>query len=200
MTGNERQLNDQLLKRTKNERIITELSGKSIKEQRAAQMAAVADSAFQAALVGMGEQGAELTTFVAGLPGPIGDAVKQIIAFGTVTDEQSARLIATIPGLRETLENNIENNLRELGFGDVSVNKKMKDLNKILYDMLLKLKDNKKNAFELNKSLVVKYFDIFNNDKTTKYQEFSQYFVKFYNFCFELPHNSILKKAINFKH
>tara|TARA_B100001057_G_scaffold431311_1_gene458660 strand:- start:1108 stop:1605 length:498 start_codon:yes stop_codon:yes gene_type:complete len=94
----------------------------------------------------------------------------------------------------------IENNLRELGFGDVSVNKKMKDLNKILYDMLLKLKDNKKNAFELNKSLVVKYFDIFNNDKTTKYQEFSQYFVKFYNFCFELPHNSMLKRAINFKH
>ena len=29
---------------------------------------------------------------------------------------------------------NIENNLRELGFGDVSVNKKMKDLNKIFYD------------------------------------------------------------------
>ena len=33
----------------------------------------------------------------------------------------------------------IENNLRELGFGDVSVNKKMKDLNKILYDILLKM-------------------------------------------------------------
>jgi cytochrome b pre-mRNA-processing protein 3 len=95
---------------------------------------------------------------------------------------------------------NIENNLRELGFGDVSVNKKMKDLNKILYDMLLKLKDSKKDAFELNKSLVVKYFDIFNNDKTTKYQEFSQYFVKFYNFCFELPLNSVLKRAIIFNH
>lgn len=94
----------------------------------------------------------------------------------------------------------IENNLRELGFGDVSVNKKMKDLNKILYDMLLKLKDSKKDSFELNKSLVVKYFDIFNNDKTTKYQEFAQYFVKFYNFCFELPLNSVLKRAINFKH
>ena len=26
----------------------------------------------------------------------------------------------------------IENNLRELGFGDIAVNKKMKDLNKIL--------------------------------------------------------------------
>ena len=34
---------------------------------------------------------------------------------------------------------NIENNLRELGFGDVSVNKKMKELNKIFYDILLKL-------------------------------------------------------------
>ena len=31
----------------------------------------------------------------------------------------------------------IENNLRELGFGDVSVNKKMKELNKIFYDILL---------------------------------------------------------------
>ena len=34
---------------------------------------------------------------------------------------------------------NIENNLRELGFGDVSVNKKMKELNKLLYDILLKI-------------------------------------------------------------
>ena len=34
---------------------------------------------------------------------------------------------------------NIENNLRELGFGDVTVNKKMKEFNKILYDILLKL-------------------------------------------------------------
>ena len=94
----------------------------------------------------------------------------------------------------------IENNLRELGFGDVSVNKKMKDLNKILYDMLLKIKDSKKDVFVLSKSLVVKYFDIFSNDKTAKYHEFSQYFVKFYNFCFELPHNNMLKRAINFKH
>ena len=34
---------------------------------------------------------------------------------------------------------NIEYNLRELGFGDVAVNKKMKDLNKIFYDILLKI-------------------------------------------------------------
>ena len=34
----------------------------------------------------------------------------------------------------------IENDLRETGFGDVTVNKKMKDFNKILYDILLKIK------------------------------------------------------------
>ena len=100
----------------------------------------------------------------------------------------------------DDLFHSIENNLRELGFGDVSVNKKMKDLNKILYDMLLKLQNNKKDVFELNKPLILKYFRIFDEDKTSKYRQFSQYFIKFYNFCFELPHNSILKKAINFKH
>ena len=42
----------------------------------------------------------------------------------------------------DQLFHNIENNLRELGFGDVSVNKKMKELNKILYDILLKLNLN----------------------------------------------------------
>lgn len=47
---------------------------------------------------------------------------------------------------------NIENNLRELGFGDVSVNKKMKDMNKLLYDILLKIdeKDEEVNNKELD--------------------------------------------------
>ena len=38
---------------------------------------------------------------------------------------------------------NLENNLRELGFGDVAVNSKMKNLNKILYDILLKIENNR---------------------------------------------------------
>ena len=44
----------------------------------------------------------------------------------------------------DQLFNSIENNLRELGYGDVTVNKKMKELNKILYDILLKIKPNLK--------------------------------------------------------
>ena len=103
----------------------------------------------------------------------------------------------------DSLFHNIENNLRELGLGDVSVNKKMKDLNKIFYDILLKLKKNEyddNNVFELNKKLIVKYFKILNDKKIGKYEEFSQYFVKFYYFCFELPNNNMIKNTINFKH
>ena len=57
---------------------------------------------------------------------------------------------------------NIENNLRELGFGDVTVNKKMKEFNKILYDILLKL-DNQKmenNTVNINKNLIKLFFFI----------------------------------------
>ena len=91
----------------------------------------------------------------------------------------------------------IENNLRELGFGDVSVNKKMKDLNKIFYDILIKLKTNS-NDFEINKNLSVKYFEnLSNNDKN--WLNFSKYFTNFYLFCFELDSNSVIKDAKNFK-
>ena len=42
-------------------------------------------------------------------------------------------------GNYNNLFHSIEYNLRELGFGDVAVNKKMKDTNKLLYDILLKI-------------------------------------------------------------
>ena len=95
--------------------------------------------------------------------------------------------------------NSIEYNLRELGFGDVSVNKKMKDLNKILYDILLKLDDNSVNDFKLNKKLVTKYFTTLKSENKLKIQDFERYFAKFYKFCFELPLQNMIREALNFK-
>ena len=92
----------------------------------------------------------------------------------------------------------IENNLRELGQGDVAVNKKMKDLNKILYDILLKF-NLRNDKFEMNKSLVLKYFNDFNDANDSKYDLFVDYFTNFYNFCFELSPESMIKDAIKFK-
>ena len=94
----------------------------------------------------------------------------------------------------------IENDLRELGQGDVSVNKKMKDLNKILYDILLKIeKDHQEKTFHINSSLVLEYFKDIENENSNKYELFSNYFSNFYNFCFELSLESMLRNSINFK-
>ena len=61
----------------------------------------------------------------------------------------------------DMLFHNLENNLREMGFGDVSVNKKMKDFNKILYDILLKIDKGNVDIFKINEKLAFKYFNVF---------------------------------------
>lgn len=103
--------------------------------------------------------------------------------------------------LYDDLFKNIENDLRELGFGDVSVNKKMKDLNKILYDILLKIEDNRldKSKFRVNNDLIFKYFSELNDQKNPSFVELALYFEKFYNFCFDLPLDSMIDKSIEFK-
>ena len=92
----------------------------------------------------------------------------------------------------------IENDLRELGFGDINVNKKMKNFNKIFYDILLKINKVEK-KFIINKKLVCKYFSELDKTNNTKYAYFDRYFTKFYHFCFGLPPKTMIKDAIKFK-
>ena len=94
---------------------------------------------------------------------------------------------------------NIENNLRELGYGDVAVNKKMKDLNKILYDILLKIENNDKETFSINDQLIFKYFKDLSDKNNSKYKYFERYFLDFYNFCFEQPIDNMIREALKFK-
>jgi hypothetical protein len=98
----------------------------------------------------------------------------------------------------DSLFNCIENNLRELGVGDVGVNKRMKEQNKILYDILLKI-NNSDNNFKINKILVLKYFKELGVAKDNKYALFEDYFVNFYNFCFDINHKIMIKEALKFK-
>ena len=85
----------------------------------------------------------------------------------------------------DSLFHNIENNLRELGFGDVAVNKKMKEFNKILYDILLKLdlKTDKEDEIEINLKTISKYFTEKNDKKSTLNNEIKRYLSNFYHFC-----------------
>ena len=84
---------------------------------------------------------------------------------------------------------NIENNLRELGFGDVTVNKKMKEFNKLLYDILLKIEQIKDKSFAINKKLIFKYFEGL----------FERYLLNFFKFCFELPLENMIRDLSKFK-
>lgn len=92
----------------------------------------------------------------------------------------------------------IENNLREMGLGDIAVIKKMKELNKFFYDILLKINNDKK-RFKINKKLVIKYFKELNNSNEIKYKYFDHYFTNFYHFCFDIDAKIMLKGSLKFK-
>ena len=94
---------------------------------------------------------------------------------------------------------NIEYHMRELGHGDVSVNKNMKNLNKIFYDILYNV-DQDLFDTEKSKKLLMKYF--FSKDKADdeKAMKLAHYFQKFRDFCFDLDVNNMLNGSINFNY
>ena len=95
----------------------------------------------------------------------------------------------------------IENDLRELGFGDVSVNKKMKELNKILYDILLKIDHSDTNdKFDINNDILIKYFDSLISKENAKLSLMASYFEEFFGFCFELSMDNMIEDIKNFKY
>ena len=93
---------------------------------------------------------------------------------------------------------NIEYHLRELGHGDVSVNSKMKALNNIFYDILLKVQKNGKGSFDVQNSIIEKYFLDTKDKKNEITGKLANYFVSFYNFCFVIDDKSMLEGVINY--
>lgn len=95
---------------------------------------------------------------------------------------------------------NIEYHLRELGFGDVAINTKMKLLNKIFYDILLKLENLDKLKFTTNKKIIKKHFFTVGGQKIANSEEIGLYLENFYNFCFELNSRSMIEGEIKFNY
>ena len=94
----------------------------------------------------------------------------------------------------------IELNMREIGYGDVVINKNMRFLVKSFYNILLYCENyNKKN--ENSKNLFLdKYLDQENINKITDNDDLIEYFDKYYAFCLDLSSDSVLKGDFNFNY
>ena len=94
---------------------------------------------------------------------------------------------------------NIEINIRELGYGDTKVNNTMKNLNKIFYDILYKLDKNHFSSFSEQSDLLNKYFYNEKKNNEQNIDKLAKYMDQFNDFCFDLNIDNVLKGSIEFK-
>ena len=98
----------------------------------------------------------------------------------------------------DNIFHNLENNLRELGHGDVTVNKKMKLFNRMFHDILIKFIDEKnKNLIKINEI----YKFLFKNDENEEIKEkLTSYFKEYHNFCFDIVNKNMIKEIDKFEY
>ena len=92
----------------------------------------------------------------------------------------------------------IELNMREIGYGDMAVNKNMKFLVKIFYDILLNCENYKKKSIIRKNFFLLKYLTQNADKKSTDNVGLVEYFDIYQTFCFDLTSDSVLKGDLNF--
>ena len=93
---------------------------------------------------------------------------------------------------------NIENNLREIGHGDVTVNKKMKSFNQIFHDLLMKFINNE-NSNKINIKEMMKFLFVIEENSNISIK-LLDYFNKYYNFCFDIVNKNMIKDLDKFEY
>ena len=91
----------------------------------------------------------------------------------------------------------IELNYRELGYGDISVNKKMKNLLKLFYEILIQCSNWKELQIDNKNNLLLNFFSN-NYDNKILTNKLANYFDKFALFIEDISLNSITKGVFNF--
>ena len=92
----------------------------------------------------------------------------------------------------------IEINMREIGYGDVTVNKEMKKNVKFFFDILLFCEKLGSLKIEEKESFYFKYFREIEKKNKAYLALLLDYFDKFQKFSLQLSINSIIKGDINF--
>jgi len=94
--------------------------------------------------------------------------------------------------------NKIEQNMREIGYGDTTVNKNMKILVKRFYNILLYCEVYKKKDTNGKVVFLSKYLQSSSNKKAFMDIKLTEYFDKYQAFCFDLSVDSVLRGELNF--
>ena len=94
----------------------------------------------------------------------------------------------------------IEIDMREIGYSDTTVNKNMKFLVKIFYNILLNCEDYEKKTFDKKSLFLFKYLDINKANKHNKSINIIDYFNQYHSFCLDLSTNNVLKGDLNFSY
>ena len=94
----------------------------------------------------------------------------------------------------------IEQNMREIGWGDVTVNKNMKYLVRVYYDILLNSEKYNEKDNSLKIQFLNKYLSINIDKKTNNNEILINYFDKYWSFCIDLSPNNVIKGDVNFNY
>ena len=92
----------------------------------------------------------------------------------------------------------IEIDMREIGYSDTTVNKNMKFLVKIFYNILLNCENYKKKNLKNKNLFLLKYLTQNANKISTNNIGLVEYFDKYQAFCFDLSSDSVLSGDLNF--
>ena len=94
----------------------------------------------------------------------------------------------------------IEQNMREIGYGDITVNKNMKSLVKTFYNILLNCENYKNKSKNFKNMFFTKYLEQIDIKKSSLNPLLIDYFDKYEAFCFDLSPDSVLKGELNFNY
>ena len=94
--------------------------------------------------------------------------------------------------------NSIELNMREIGYGDVTINKNMKSLIKTFYNMLLNCENYNRKKERDKLKFLLDYLSAKDETKAQYNTNLVDYFNKYQAFCFDLCLDSVLKGDLNF--
>ena len=103
-------------------------------------------------------------------------------------------------GMFDYIFRKIEIDMREIGYSDTTVNKNMKFLVKIFYNILLNCEDYEKKTFDKKSLFLFKYLDINKAYKHNKSINIIDYFDQYHSFCLDLSTNNVLKGDLNFSY